>query len=769
MAGEISGRHSALPTFVFVLVLLASSSCHGARVNITQLICITAAENDNATISCPVPHLAWVSTIVFASYGVPLGTCGSYTTNASCDAASTLSAVSALCLGYHQCTVPATNTLFGDPCGGVIKTLVIALKCSWTSSASQEVTASTTPSVPATGTTSTSASQTASRTVTTTAGSSMSTTSSVTSVESRTSTRTASFTPSSRTWSQTETPSVELALTPSRSSSGNATVSDPRTTQTMSHSTTPSTSSSKASVSLRSSFSVEIPLSASSSPRLSHSSSASATYVIPAAQRPPFITQAYTTGRTVATVGVLANPSVASASQVNRISLSGTLVVCEYQDGSLGFYNSPMNLAVGSGNVSYSIGAVLGNISVFFSFIALQLVIMIGYKLLNGAASYVECASAARFPSACVFPLLFVQQPTVTAAAVVFMYGEPEEVIWAAIGTTAGVSSWLFAFFFLRTTSSEAIFHPKGKTSEGDSALGSFFYGSGKWEDIDKGTMYKQRHQFLFGDYTDSCPWFILVEMSMNIVCGCIQGMVYPAFCYSLLSAAVGAFLLFTILAVYLRPYNSPWRAFVSLAMCVIQLAAATCSLVGVYYNQPSALSLSTQLGVVCFYFLLFQAVVELWPRFKTLRRLVSYFRGDKATRLVDRTYTASDIVVVSPPGTLLDSGGGGSFIELRSYPASDVRSVEGANSSLRSIDVVPGVPLTEFDQFFDELLEGNQLKTEMPQTPVVTLMPTAVEADSLIHSLDLRSDGRRVVQGNYDVTIIGLDRRSDECADLVL
>ena len=94
---------------------------------------------------------------------------------------------------------------------------------------------------------------------------------------------------------------------------------------------------------------------------------------------------------------------------------------------------------------------------------------------------------------------------------------------------------------------------------------------------------------------------------------------------------------------------------------------------------------------------------------------------------------------------------------------------MEGANSSLRSIDVVPGVPLTEFDQFFDELLEGNQLKTEMPQTPVATLMPTAVEADSLIHSLDLRSDGRRVVQGNYDVTIIGLDRRSDECADLVL
>jgi hypothetical protein len=90
-------------------------------------VCGTAAENDSATLSCPAGQI--IDAVVFASFGTPAGTCGSFTAS-SCDAAGSAATVQALCAGKRSCSVPATNSAFGgDPCHDTTKKLAVEVTC----------------------------------------------------------------------------------------------------------------------------------------------------------------------------------------------------------------------------------------------------------------------------------------------------------------------------------------------------------------------------------------------------------------------------------------------------------------------------------------------------------------------------------------------------------------------------------------------------------------------------------------------------------------
>jgi hypothetical protein len=64
-----------------------------------------------------------------ASYGTPTGSCPSYAVG-KCNAANTTAIVERLCLGQNACTIDADTPLFGDPCFGVGKSLVVVARCS---------------------------------------------------------------------------------------------------------------------------------------------------------------------------------------------------------------------------------------------------------------------------------------------------------------------------------------------------------------------------------------------------------------------------------------------------------------------------------------------------------------------------------------------------------------------------------------------------------------------------------------------------------------
>jgi hypothetical protein len=90
--------------------------------------CVKIAEQASGTLSCPQGK---ISGITFASYGNAKGSCGSYSVG-TCNASSTLNQVKTACVGKASCTLAANNSVYGDPCSGVQKTLVVQAVCSST-------------------------------------------------------------------------------------------------------------------------------------------------------------------------------------------------------------------------------------------------------------------------------------------------------------------------------------------------------------------------------------------------------------------------------------------------------------------------------------------------------------------------------------------------------------------------------------------------------------------------------------------------------------
>lgn len=94
-----------------------------------ETICSEANYPDAAVLRC-LGAGAVISEITFSSYGTPEGSCGNYVENATCNAPNSSAIVQNYCFGRQSCTVPAITPIFGDPCVGTYKKLVIQARCS---------------------------------------------------------------------------------------------------------------------------------------------------------------------------------------------------------------------------------------------------------------------------------------------------------------------------------------------------------------------------------------------------------------------------------------------------------------------------------------------------------------------------------------------------------------------------------------------------------------------------------------------------------------
>ncbi|XP_047310478.1 beta-galactosidase 3-like isoform X2 [Impatiens glandulifera] len=71
-----------------------------------------------------------ISSISFASYGTPFGTCGSFQ-QGTCHAPNSHSILEKKCVGEQRCAVSISNTNFGeDPCPNMLKRLTVEATCS---------------------------------------------------------------------------------------------------------------------------------------------------------------------------------------------------------------------------------------------------------------------------------------------------------------------------------------------------------------------------------------------------------------------------------------------------------------------------------------------------------------------------------------------------------------------------------------------------------------------------------------------------------------
>uniref|UniRef100_UPI003AAF764A Calx-beta domain-containing protein n=1 Tax=Flavobacterium sp. XS1P32 TaxID=3401726 RepID=UPI003AAF764A len=85
---------------------------------------ISVTVNEGASAVLNAPAGTYFSSVNFASYGTPTGTAPNFSINSACHSPTSQSVVERL-LGNSTGTIPARNTVFGDPCGGVVKRLSI--------------------------------------------------------------------------------------------------------------------------------------------------------------------------------------------------------------------------------------------------------------------------------------------------------------------------------------------------------------------------------------------------------------------------------------------------------------------------------------------------------------------------------------------------------------------------------------------------------------------------------------------------------------------
>ncbi|XP_059626762.1 beta-galactosidase 8 [Cornus florida] len=78
-------------------------------------------------LECPLPNQV-ISSIKFASFGTPRGTCGSFS-HGRCSSTRALSVVRKACIGSKSCSIGVSINTFGEPCVGVTKSLAVEASC----------------------------------------------------------------------------------------------------------------------------------------------------------------------------------------------------------------------------------------------------------------------------------------------------------------------------------------------------------------------------------------------------------------------------------------------------------------------------------------------------------------------------------------------------------------------------------------------------------------------------------------------------------------
>ncbi|KAK7262332.1 hypothetical protein RJT34_29900 [Clitoria ternatea] len=79
------------------------------------------------SLECPYPNQV-ISSIKFASFGTPEGTCGNFK-HGRCSSNKALSIVQKACIGSSNCRIEVSTNAFGNPCRGVAKSLAVEAAC----------------------------------------------------------------------------------------------------------------------------------------------------------------------------------------------------------------------------------------------------------------------------------------------------------------------------------------------------------------------------------------------------------------------------------------------------------------------------------------------------------------------------------------------------------------------------------------------------------------------------------------------------------------
>ncbi|CAL9757532.1 unnamed protein product [Musa acuminata subsp. burmannicoides] len=119
------------PTLVSFALREARSLCaHVSQSHPPPVDAVNTAQKKDAVLHLECPHSDRViSSVKFASFGTPHGTCGSYS-HGNCSSTTALAILQQACIGVRSCDVKVSTEVFGDPCRDVVKSLAVEASCS---------------------------------------------------------------------------------------------------------------------------------------------------------------------------------------------------------------------------------------------------------------------------------------------------------------------------------------------------------------------------------------------------------------------------------------------------------------------------------------------------------------------------------------------------------------------------------------------------------------------------------------------------------------
>lgn len=114
----VTGSPAASNTIVMLIGQEIGNNILDLSSGIYGTICAMVDEHQSAVLAAPTGSV--FVHVAFASYGTPNGTCTNFTLG-SCHATTSYLVTENYLLGNNSSSIPAENTIFGDPCSGTFK------------------------------------------------------------------------------------------------------------------------------------------------------------------------------------------------------------------------------------------------------------------------------------------------------------------------------------------------------------------------------------------------------------------------------------------------------------------------------------------------------------------------------------------------------------------------------------------------------------------------------------------------------------------------
>ncbi|MBH1989262.1 MAG: hypothetical protein I8H75_02455 [Myxococcaceae bacterium] len=425
---------------------------------------------------------------------------------------------------------------------------------------------------------------------------------------------------------------------------------------------------------------------------------------------PVALTQATKTGSSVSTLlSTVTSVGPSQVAQNARAGLTLSLLSCEDslppETGSLGWSESPTQLSLGSGNLQYHLGAVVGN-----------WLLLSGAVGIWSAVAYKLGASRAHFPGSLVLPVLFLISPTTSSSFALIRQGN---ILQGCVGSGSLILS------FMGTSVAGVALHPRFFKARWDAH-------EKEWVDMPPSSAWLAKYGELFETYGKDREWYILIELMTSMAVGALQSyQALQADCGNLLWAGMAVYDAYALSQFALWPnqnqhaqrFYAAVAALQAIALSTQAIASATAS----EETQQKIKSVTQTIVVVTEYAMMLKTLFDIGLRFKSW---YEHFRPSKKLNALAKSSSSSEAA-----GILLTEMAGplqGSLPALEADWAPSTRAQTPIDLNFEDLDFIPeATELTTAEELFEsnptlqsfgEVLKDAQMAYEESKNPSTVL-----------------------------------------------